>query len=314
MVGIKWGKQLGVFIVVCLFLSTVVCGAEVLSYKITTEPASETTVENLIELTVYNENTELLSSGSLNIARDTEVLSVKDSYGALEYTVYYTDDVQKVSFQFTKPLESTETRILTIETRSSNLIHREGYFEYLLVLIPAKDVPSFVHIFKLPKTAELISTEQGQDYLVVPSATITETDEYLLIEWREALHKDTPNIFLVRFNQPQNIDYWKWFGIVVLAILFGTVLGIIGNTIYRSYREKKALNATKILNEREKAVLQHVIKNPEVKQTELVRQLGYTKSNMSKILKRLEFRGLINVKKEGKIRSVTIGEQFKKNM
>ena len=74
------------------------------------------------------------------------------------------------------------------------------------------------------------------------------------------------------------------------------------------------MKATNILNEREKAVLALIIKNPEIKQYEIIKQLGYTKSNMSKIIKRLEFRGLVTVKKEGKIRILTLGEKMKKGL
>ena len=61
-------------------------------------------------------------------------------------------------------------------------------------------------------------------------------------------------------------------------------------------------------------MLERIIRNPEIKQYELIKELGYTKSNMSKIIKRLELRGLVEVKKDGKVRILTVGEKIKKEL
>ena len=156
--------------------------------------------------------------------------------------------------------------------------------------------------------------EEEEDYLIVPDATVSETSDNIVLEWQSTLTKDTPSIFLVRFAQETGVNYWKWTAILLLTIVFGAGLGIGAQHVYAYRKQQKALKATNILNEREKAVLELIIKNPEMKQYEIVKQLGYTKSNMSKIIKRLEFRGLVAVKKEGKIRILTLGEKMKKEV
>lgn len=307
-----------IFLVILSFHS--VSALEIESYKITAEPVNGNYVENIIELTLSNDKESAVSQGTLTFAKDAEVQSIADSYGQLTYATEQNTDSQKVSFTFTIPIKSGEKRVLTIKTQTYNIIQKQGYFEYLLVIVPPKDIPSFVHILKLDKDAELSAAAQGfeeaeeKDVVLVPDAFVTETDQNMVIEWDVSLQKNVPTVFLARFYQETGTNYWKWFGIGVIVLASGALFGVVGNKFYTQYKQNKALNATNILNEREKAVLNLIIKNPEIKQYEVVKQLGYTKSNMSKIMKRLELRGLIAVKKEGKVRILNIGEQMKKQM
>ena len=302
-------------IILILFGFQIVSALEIDTYKITATPetsATATAVNNIIELTLKNDKTTAVSNGSLSFAVDAEIEAISDSYGTIKYTETKAADSKKVSFTFTIPINPGESRILTIQTKTHNIVEKEGYFEYLLVVVPSKDIPSFVHILKLNKDVELKSTTEGT--VIVPDATITETDGYTIIEWDTTLQKDQAAVFLARFAEDVGINYWKWFGMIVILITVGIITGVAGSKLYHHRKQKKALKATKILNEREKAVLDLIIKNPNIRQYEVVKQLGYTKSNMSKIMKRLEFRGLVQVKKEGKVRILNVGETLKKQL
>ncbi|MBI5072687.1 winged helix-turn-helix transcriptional regulator [Candidatus Woesearchaeota archaeon] len=302
-------------ILIILFGFQIVSALEIQAYKITATPetsATATAVDNIIELTIKNDNTIPVATGSLTFALDAEIEAIRDSYGSIEYAETDLEDSKKISFTFTIPINPGESRILTVQTKTHNIVEKEGYFEYLLVVVPPKEIPSFIHILKLNKDVVLKSTTAGT--IIVPDATITETDEYTIIEWDASLEKDKPTVFLVRFSEDIGINYWKWFGIIVILIAIGVLGGVTGSRVYHHRKQKKALKATNILNEREKAVLNIIIKNPDIRQYEVVKQLGYTKSNMSKIMKRLEFRGLIQVKKEGKVRILNVGETLKKQL
>lgn len=293
----------------------IVSALEIDSYKITATPetsATATAVDNIIELIIKNDKTTAVAAGSLTFALDAEIEAIRDSYGSIEYTETNLENSKKISFTFTIPINAGESRILTVQTKTHNIVEKEGYFEYLLVVVPPKEIPSFVHILKLNKDVELKSTTAGT--VIVPDATITETDEYTIIEWDASLVKDQPIVFLARFSEDVGINYWKWFGIFVILIAIGVAAGVLGSKLHHHRKQRKALKATNILNEREKAVLDIIIKNPNIRQYEVVKQLGYTKSNMSKIMKRLEFRGLIQIKKEGKVRILNVGETLKKQL
>ena len=303
-----------VILVSILFLSfQTVSAIEIESYKISATPVDGNYVENIIEVTLLNNKETSVTQGSLNLAKDAELTAISDSYGYLSYITEQEEENQKITFMFDIPVQQNEKRVLTLQTKTYNLVQKEGYFEYLLIFVPSKDIASFTNVLRLDKNAELYSTKEG-NYILVPEANITETETNIIIEWNQMLQKEVPAIFLVRFSQETGINYWKWFGIIVITAAIGAGLGILGNKLYGKHKQAKALKATNILNEREKAVLSLIIKNSNIKQSELVKQLGYTKSNMSKIIKRLEFRGLIEVKKEGKIRILNVGETIKKQL
>ena len=292
-----------------------VSALEIESYKITAAPSNDD-VANSIEITINNTKTSALTQGILHLAKDAEIEGIRDSYGTLSYNLTEQEEDLKVSFSFSIPVQPNEARVVTLETTTHNVVQKEGYFEYLLVLVPSTDIENVVHIVKLDKEAVLYNTakDEGKDYLIVPDATVSETADNIVIQWQSSLTKDTPSVFLIRFAQETGINYWKWTAILLLTLIFGAGLGIGAQQLYVYRKQQKALNATNILNEREKAVLALIIKNPEIKQYELIKQLGYTKSNMSKIIKRLELRGLVAVKKEGKIRILTLGEKMKKGV
>ncbi|PIN79095.1 hypothetical protein COV16_05085 [Candidatus Woesearchaeota archaeon CG10_big_fil_rev_8_21_14_0_10_34_8] len=304
------GAKQAIFLFITILLSfQLVSALDIQSYKITSTPINGDYVDNIIELTIANDKSIKLTTGTLNFAVDAEILSIRDSYGNLQYVITEQADKQEVDFSFTTPIDSSETRVLTINTRTYNIVHKEGYFEYLLVIVPAKDINYFTHILKLSNDVNL-----NAESIIIPDAVIEETEEYILIEWNTDLKADNPTVFLTRFDQKQGINWWKWTAIVLISVILGIVLGITSNKLYIKYKQKKALKATNILNVREKAVLDHIIKNPSIKQYELVRALGYTKSNMSKILKRLEFRGLVKVKKYGKVRVLEVGDKLKRQL
>jgi uncharacterized membrane protein len=291
-----------------------VSALEIQSYKITATPVDGNYVENVVELTVFNNKEEDVSQGSLTLAKDADIIAITDSYGTLEYTNEKETEYQKVTFTFEIPITASETRVVTLQTKTYNIIQKEGYFEYLLVLVPSKEIISFTHLLRLEKGVDLYSTRAGKNNVIIPDANITETETNLLIEWQQELQEDVPAVFLVRFSQETGINYWKWFGIIVIVGSAGVGIGILGTKLHAKHRQNKALKATNLLNEREKAVLELIIKNPEIKQYDIIKQLGYTKSNMSKIIKRLELRGLVEVKKDGKVRILKIGEKIRKEL
>jgi uncharacterized membrane protein len=306
-------KNILILIFTLILSFHMVSALEIESYKITTTPTDDNTAFNIIELTVYNDKETSLTEGSLNVAKDAQIHEIRDSYGVLKYTTKIKEEKQKLSFTFTTPINAQESRVITIETTTTNIVQRQGYFEYLLVLVPTKEITSFTHILKLKNDASLYSMSEKQS-LVIPSASITETEEEIFIEWKTPLAANDPTIFLARFDQDIGTNWWRVFGIIILALLVGILIGISVHKIHIQHKKRKALNAAKILNIREQAVIEYIIKNGSTKQSELVRKLDYTKSNMSKILKRLELRELIMVKKEGKVRIISVGDKIGKNL
>ncbi len=303
-------KAIILFLVLLLCNFHLVFGLEITSYSIVAAPKNGV-VENVIEITVYNNDTIAIDKGTLNFAIDTEINNIQDSYGHLKYTPWISDEKQKINFTFTVPIKIGETRILTMQTTTHNIIEKSGYFEYILVLVPTQNIESFTHILLLENDASLYLLFKEGTYLLVPDATVSKTEDSIIIEWKTKLSAHSPSIFLARFNQDRGTRWWLLMIIILSALLFGIIVGVIGNAAIRKYKQKKVLNAAKLMNIKEKAVLEYVITNVYVKQYDLTKKLNYTKSNISKIIKRLELRGLVEVKRDGKVKIISIGEKIK---
>jgi uncharacterized membrane protein len=274
------------------------------SYKINAEVVEDAVNEELV-ITLLNDGTSELKSGTFSVPVGSEIISVRDSYGELDYTVS-SDKAVKIDFSFGAPVKQKEERIVIINLHTGSLVtKKDGYFEYLLVLTPKSDIPDFEHVLKLPQDAELYSPKESFS-LIVPEGSVADDGT---ITWRVNLYANMPEVFLARYKTGAS-DTWRNVALVLLAICAVAVLGIGANKAITRVKQKKTLDSLSILNERERRVLEEIVKNGGIKQYELLGELGYTKASLSKILTRLEARGLVRKKKFGKVNRLYPGEKL----
>jgi uncharacterized membrane protein len=125
-------------------------------------------------------------------------------------------------------------------------------------------------------------------------------EDKIVILWNVRLGANEPEVFLVRFKSPRE-DYLWLVAIVVLALCAGSAFGISARKVWKKYKKLKTIISLKILNERERMVVEEIVRNEGIEQYDLREKLGYTKSSLSKILSKLESRGIIRREKTGKI-------------
>lgn len=300
-------KYLAFIILGLISLSTIVYGAQFTSYKIIADAKGNIVNEDFI-ITLLNDGNSSLASATISAPKDSKILSLSDSYGDLEYQTSI-DRALKIKFDFTVPVEPLEERIVVIKLQTNALIvNKDGYNEYLLVFTPRQDISKFEHILKLPKDAKLFSPKEGFDVVYPPTDLMPEYTTPTL-GWKMDIKKDEPTVFLVRYKTETN----NFFETVTIAALVAMALGALyygGEKIKRRYKIIKTLKSINILNEREKMVMEAVIKKEGIKQYELLHKLGYTKASLSKIVSKLESRGLIKKKKIGKINKLYPGDKI----
>jgi len=289
-----------------VFCAGIVNALDVDSYKIIARPVDLEYVENIVEIGLYNDGDVSVNNSEINLAIDSEIISLMDSYGELSYSIEKGDKL-RLKFDFSVPIEAGSSRTLIIKTEtSSNLFDKGNYFEYVVVLNPSSSIDDFEHVLLLPK--DIFLYVEGDVQLVVPDAEISVLDEGLQIKWDMEIDEST--VFLARFKQTEGVNYFYYVLGVVLVLVIGVLIGYVFNWLYYSKKKKDALKAADILNEREKAVLRLVIEKPGIKNSEVRKELEYTKSSLSKIVSKLEFRGLIKSKKFGKIKELYLGERM----
>lgn len=285
-------------VLILLFAFPAVHGATFESYKIVAEIKDGTTEEDYF-ITIINDAANELKSSTITFPVDAVITSVRDSYGDLKYRAQR-DVSLKLSFEFTTPIKPGEKRLLLISLRTNSRLTWKGdYYEFLLVFTPRQDIDDFEFTLKLPPSAVLYSPKKGY-HVVVPETELVEDYPTPTLRWNMKLRADNVEVFLVRYKA-EKTDYLRLLlSLLAVSLILATV-GLIGNRALKIHRRRKALKALKILNERERRVLEEIIKENGIKQYVLLERLGYSKSSLSKILSKLQARGLITKKKIGKI-------------
>lgn len=296
------------FVLIFLLSCSNVYAVEFRSYKIIAGIEGEVVKEDFI-ITLLNDASSELKSATISAPLDSEMISVRDSYGDLVYRTSV-DRSLKINFNFTIPVKPGEERLLVIKLRTKSLVTRkEDYFEYLLVFTPRQNISDFEHVLKLPSEAKLYSPRESFQ-MVVPETKLSEQYAMPTLVWRMELEADHPEVFLVRYKTEIE-ETWRKVGTALVVIIIVGVSGFVGNKAWKRYQKIKTIDSLKILNERERRVLEEIIKNEGIKQYELLERLEYTKTSLSKILAKLESRGLIKKKKIGKVNKLYPGEKIR---
>jgi uncharacterized membrane protein len=278
-----------------------------LSYKIVGKIEDSQVVEDVV-IVLLNDGTSDLLSARFTVPEGFEIISVRDSYGELRYTASISGIV--VDFFFMEPIKPGETRVIILKLRSNSLItDKNGYSEYLLVFTPRTPIQEFEHVLILPKDSKLYSPKESAP-LVFPDANVSYKDDKPVITWKKELEANQPEVFLARYKV-NKFGLLRYILVGIVALGGSAFIALVGVKFRSRYRKIKALNSLKILNERERSVIEMIIKNEGLPQYQLQLELGYSKASLSKILAKLESRGLIRKKRFGKINKLYIGDKLR---
>lgn len=290
-----------------IFLCSSAYAAEFKSYKIVAEIEGGTVNKDFV-ITLFNDAEVELKAATISAPLDSEIIFVRDSYGDLPYKIFRERNI-KIIFNFTTPLKPKEERLLLVKLSTKSLVtKKEDYFEYLLVFTPKQDIADFEHVLKLPNDAKLYSPGGGFQ-MVIPEAELSRQYPTPTLVWKAQLKQNNPEVFLVRYKTEEG-DALRKIGFSLALIVFAGILFFGLSRARGKYQKRRTLESLKILNERERRVLEEVVSSEGIKQYELLAKLEYTKSSLSKILARLEARGLIRKKKIGKVNRWYAGERL----
>jgi len=279
--------------------------ASIVSYKLVSEVSNGHTEEEHI-ITFLNDKNLTISKLSILFPQNIKVLHIKDQYSNLNYKIEK-DGFARVIFSLQIPIKPGEKRLIFIKLETEERIKKkDDYYEYVLVIVLEEDVNDFEHVLKLPKDAELYSPKNFD--VVIPNGTISKTTDGLVISWKAKIKSHSPKVFLVRFKKKE----FNWiYALMVLLLLVPSVFVYkFGKRIFKKYKNIKIIKSLEILNEKERRIIEEIAKNEGIYQYELMRKLGYTKSSLSKMIAKLEARGLIKKVKEGKVNKLYLGRKL----
>ena len=282
------------------------CSAQVLTYKLISS-IEEGFAEEEHYLTLFNNASYPLNQFSVSLPRDVEMIYVKDVYSILNFEIEKNGKA-KLMINFSIPIEPKEARLLMFKYRTRERIKVRGNFnEYLLVFMPKQDIENFELILKLPRDSELYSPKGLE--VVVPKANLSVLERRSVLKWKTNLQANHPQIFLVRFRSKPNFNFLVLVSLLILAAALVPAYKF-GYKLWKTHQKIRRLSMLKILNERERRVLEEIIKKEGITQIELMHKLGFSKASLSKILSKLELRGLVKKKKWGKVNKLYPGEKL----
>jgi LPXTG-motif cell wall-anchored protein len=169
------------------------------------------------------------------------------------------------------------------EYLSGELISKEGT-EWQLYLPSMEESVTVI----MPRGTEII-------YLVTESdfPSISEEQGMIHLYWEKIPHAISM-YYEVPFTQTSSIPWYALLGV----LLSGTGLGLLW---IRKRRTRKRLNASvlSVLNDRERCIIEYLYAQGSSRQAQISRACGIPKTSLSKILMKMEERGIIQRTRDG---------------
>ncbi len=182
---------------------------------------------------------------------------------------------------------------LKLSFSTSAPIHRKGrdISEALFKLRFPADVEKFSLMVVLPEHTLPISTEDGYSIFPTPTRHFIEDDRSHVLWERNNLKAEDEVLFSVEYGLPKK-TYLPY--LISLLIL----IGAISSLFYMKKRKRDLF--LKGLGKSERQVIEALLERKEAYQHEIREEMGVSKVKMTRTVQRLEEKGLIEKKKEGK--------------
>lgn len=275
------------FILIALFVLIVVpiSFSEINSVSITADIQDKTTyLDYILKIT---ENSEAFPT-------EGEIIYARDTYGEFNYDNQNINLIVPIGEE-----DSSETeRIILIKIKTNDLIsNKDEYYEFLYINPIETQTKLTVNL----PTSNLITS--------IPEVKLEKFGESYLVTWNE--YSDT---YLLRYENKSNNLLWYLIIIIILVILIASISVIFyfyKNKIKTKKEVEKMLNSINVLNEKEKNVVEIIIKNPGISQYKIMEDYNISKSNLSKIIKKLSLSDIIEKRNIGKINKLFPGKKLK---
>jgi uncharacterized membrane protein len=253
---------------------------------------SYVTLEKVHEVVQVNIlNTANFSLEKIFYLIDAELSNIKvnDSLGGLEFVLRKYGDLE---ITLREPLEVGRMINITIEYDAVDQISRrnKGYL-FLTTRYIQKDTKVFISEFKLP-VGMAIEMERRPS---PPNATLLTDGERIIVRWEfRNTTQDQALTFYVYFK-PQ-VEYTpSFFPYIILAALLALLIFIV----FKFFESKKKY-FLKGLSKDERAIVKKLIRRKEEYQSNLRKELGLSRPKMTRIVKLLEEKGIVEKREEGR--------------
>lgn len=234
-----------------------------------------------------------LDAINISVPPRSKVIYFSDPYSPLISYQMYPD---KVIGQLKVPIKEGEKRIILLKVKSKYpLSYKWGVIEYINEFEFLEGVQDFEHLVLLPEG------NKTQVLKFSPEGRTQTTGKQLSIKWNIKNYES--EVFFIEFTGEGK----NYFEIIVITIL--SLAGLAGLiylfiSIRKNLKQKKILENTKNLPEREKKLLDEILKEDGITQHKLRQTLSLSRSNASKILTSLEKKQIIRRERTGRVAKI----------
>ncbi len=291
-------KAVTVSLIVSFLLSVLLINSTVLAqiqyYEINTE-LSESGVSTVrMVITFAEPETEF----SFNIIGRVENFTAESIAGPVDCEVDVTG-ISSIDCKLNLTKEKREVKICFLTPDFVRILEDKIFFSGDFTL--NKNINSISASLKLPINAFLVGENVTASMLSFPdsvSVFIAE-DGRVLVNWRLVnIEKDQSLRFEALY---QHIQEPFWFGLrirhfIFLGVAFAVVFGFI---VFRYFRKSEKL-VLSVLDEYERQIVNILLTEDRIKQKKIVDMTRLSKAKVSRVIKSLAERGLVEVERRGR--------------
>jgi len=301
------------FIILFLLLIPVAAAQEYhfRDYTISIAPDYQGNAIEEVSFTVVNLKGNI-SAVEYAIAAMPSQVRVYDDEGELE--VFIEDSTLVVPLR--KKLQAGESqRLRFVFTLPEVVSSYRGDNILTMSYVPEVRVVNFTFMVKLPKGSILVSEQRGAGEAIAavyptPERILTD-GEHIIVRWKkwELLPRESFRIFVMYTTVEQE----KRSGYALALV--GLALGAALTYAYFAYQKKKqGVEQSKVvklvLREDEQKIYDLLAEKGEILQEEIVKQTGFSKAKVSKLVRNLEEKGIIKKEPYRKTNRLILKKEF----
>lgn len=273
-------KPIYFLLIILAFSPCLAHAQEFRTYSIELDVAGKT-VHHAVEVTFSN-----LSELTYVVERDIEDVSVSSRNGEVVYS-HEKDVNSRIVISDLSGKEHIKIKF----SSASPLLERGDETEVLFKLRSPIDVERFSLRVALPENTLPTSTRDGYSTFPTPDKQFIGDGRYHIIWERMNLEAGDELIFYIDYSTPKK-SYLPY--LLSVLILLGALL-----VVYQMQRRKREM-LFRGLSRDEREVVEFMLAGKERYQHEIQKELGLSKVKMTRVMQKLEEKGLIAKEKHGK--------------
>jgi len=258
---------------------------------------------------VYNELNIILlnkSAGRLEIPIKGEHSYMSlDSNIPCKYEKRTVDAVVFCDFPTNTPKETIIIRY------STEAYAKDGYYVLSSMFRIPLDTDTFRYLLRMP---EGMGIKEGSDSYIPDDASLGSDGRRSILVWsRQDVQAGTDMEFSLAYEDILKLNYVTAIIAVVGLVVFLSVLWIFYKLFLKKTKQDPVKLIMPVLKEDEKRVFESLQRHGTgVNQKIIVRESGYSKGKVSKVLKSLQERGLLKLERVGRSNKVHFDSKLKK--